>query len=635
MSFLFRRGTDAERLTITPKLGEPLYVTDTGKLFVGDGTTLGGRSILDTVVVDDTTPALGGNLDLNGNDIIGSGNINIDGTITATGSINLGDDEVDNISIEGVIDSDLIPSGNNIYSLGDVETAWSNLFVQNIDVEESVVSPGIITENISVSEKLETVDLQTTRIIKENSTVLYDSANDELNLENIILGTELDVTEAKITGPLVPSAINQYTVGTDENIWAGGFFQNLDVYETLVVPGITASDINIEQNITASDLRVDTISKNESNLLYNSDNDQISITDLEVFGVLKIEGMEIKGPLSPTLDKQYDLGFSGQGWDTGYIETIVSNSVITNKIYKEDSSLLYNDLNDELIASKIDISNTAEISGTLDLSQGTVASSLIPNEDALYDLGAVSAVWRRGYFEELEVDSFIQTSFLISDKIFKEDSTILFDSDLDRLYVSSIETDAITGDVVGSVFSDSSELLVDGLSGYLVGPIDTDTLEVKTLNKKIADFKTVRGADIPYVQINVSNGTIDSPANVDKNELLSGFRIQAYADGSYKTTAALVTQLTSDADYTAQNPKSDCIIGVGNNTSQSHFKFKGEGTFESPGAVKPAVYANETERDNAIPNPEAGMMIFLAGHDDSTGFPKFQGYDGVDWRDLH
>ncbi|CAB4127577.1 hypothetical protein UFOVP94_4 [uncultured Caudovirales phage] len=45
MAFQFRRGTNAQRLTITPVEGEPLYATDTHALYVGDGTTVGGIQI--------------------------------------------------------------------------------------------------------------------------------------------------------------------------------------------------------------------------------------------------------------------------------------------------------------------------------------------------------------------------------------------------------------------------------------------------------------------------------------------------------------------------------------------------------------------------------------------------------------
>jgi len=47
MALRIRRGTDAElqALTGVSATGEPIYVTDTGKLYVGDGTTATGRII--------------------------------------------------------------------------------------------------------------------------------------------------------------------------------------------------------------------------------------------------------------------------------------------------------------------------------------------------------------------------------------------------------------------------------------------------------------------------------------------------------------------------------------------------------------------------------------------------------------
>ncbi len=40
-----RRGTDAQRLTITPASGEPIWATDTKLLYMGDGVTVGGNLI--------------------------------------------------------------------------------------------------------------------------------------------------------------------------------------------------------------------------------------------------------------------------------------------------------------------------------------------------------------------------------------------------------------------------------------------------------------------------------------------------------------------------------------------------------------------------------------------------------------
>ena len=48
MALQSRRGTDAQRQGITPKAGEPIFTTDTKKLFIGDGSTAGG------IIVDTT-----------------------------------------------------------------------------------------------------------------------------------------------------------------------------------------------------------------------------------------------------------------------------------------------------------------------------------------------------------------------------------------------------------------------------------------------------------------------------------------------------------------------------------------------------------------------------------------------------
>jgi hypothetical protein len=45
MPLQFRRGTNANRTSITPAQGEPLYTTDTKALYIGDGTTAGGVAV--------------------------------------------------------------------------------------------------------------------------------------------------------------------------------------------------------------------------------------------------------------------------------------------------------------------------------------------------------------------------------------------------------------------------------------------------------------------------------------------------------------------------------------------------------------------------------------------------------------
>jgi len=77
MALQIRRGLESERAGITPDAGELLYTTDEKLVYVGDGATLGGNQLLSNIL-EDTTPQLGGDLDVNGYKIITTGNGNIE-----------------------------------------------------------------------------------------------------------------------------------------------------------------------------------------------------------------------------------------------------------------------------------------------------------------------------------------------------------------------------------------------------------------------------------------------------------------------------------------------------------------------------------------------------------------------------
>ena len=90
MALRIRRGLDIERQSIIPAEGEPLYCTDTGMLYIGDGSTIGGNLVTGIrSLLDDPTPALSANLDLNSNNIVGMGDINIVGDLTVSGNLNI------------------------------------------------------------------------------------------------------------------------------------------------------------------------------------------------------------------------------------------------------------------------------------------------------------------------------------------------------------------------------------------------------------------------------------------------------------------------------------------------------------------------------------------------------------------
>lgn len=129
MAFRLRRGTDTERQSVVFAEGELVYTTDTKELYVGDGTTLGGIRITGSVEVSPI--ALTRNLDMNGFDIVGSGDIDISGVVSAdsfngdgSGLTNLPALDVNNgasyqINIVGA-DSSIIVNSNTSEVSGDL-----------------------------------------------------------------------------------------------------------------------------------------------------------------------------------------------------------------------------------------------------------------------------------------------------------------------------------------------------------------------------------------------------------------------------------------------------------------------------------------------------------------------------------
>lgn len=90
MALQIRRGTAAQRTSVTPAEGELLYTTDTKLVYVGDGSTAGGNIISGggiSDIVNDTSPQLGGDLDVNGFSLISAGNNNININPAGTGNV--------------------------------------------------------------------------------------------------------------------------------------------------------------------------------------------------------------------------------------------------------------------------------------------------------------------------------------------------------------------------------------------------------------------------------------------------------------------------------------------------------------------------------------------------------------------
>lgn len=142
MALKLRRGTSQERSSIVFEEGELIYDTDSKQLYAGDGATAGGTLVSYNGSVGGN---MGSDLDLNGNNIVGQGDINITGSITSTGnittdgniimkgSITLGDGDVgDTIDFDGVVKSDILPQTTNTYNIGAMNQRWEAIYSNSV-----------------------------------------------------------------------------------------------------------------------------------------------------------------------------------------------------------------------------------------------------------------------------------------------------------------------------------------------------------------------------------------------------------------------------------------------------------------------------------------------------------------------
>jgi len=141
LSSLGGGGSDTNDYVDTATLtGTDLILGRTGALadLTVDLSSLGGSGISD--IVEDTTPQLGGDLDLNNRLINGTGTINMTGDITATGNIGGADITGDNLTVVG----------GTIYNNG----GHTQLNTLNVSGISTVVGVGTFKDNVYIDETL-------------------------------------------------------------------------------------------------------------------------------------------------------------------------------------------------------------------------------------------------------------------------------------------------------------------------------------------------------------------------------------------------------------------------------------------------------------------------------------------------
>jgi len=237
MPLQIRRGTDAERLAMIQPLaaGELVYITDSQRLYIGNGSAIGGVQITG-YTNEDAVDAVGAalvagshnginftygltqdnanridatvsisqlaqNLNLNNYNITGTGNINIAGNVTITGRFTgdykgsiFGDDSTSlvnsidsSINLDGTVKGNVVPDADTARNLGSITKRFNTLYLSN-GITLGSRSISVLNGNVDLptgttigGEPLGAATLRGTdlnvNIIADDSTKIVDSSN--------------------------------------------------------------------------------------------------------------------------------------------------------------------------------------------------------------------------------------------------------------------------------------------------------------------------------------------------------------------------------------------------------------------------------------------------------------------------
>jgi hypothetical protein len=600
MALRLRRGSNAERLQITPAEGEIIYTTDTKKIYVGDGNKLGGNLVSGiNETVEDVNPSLGGNLNINGHNIYGTGNITITGNMTATGTL----------------------------------------------------TTSAITSDITGS------------VFGDDSTVLVDAINNKINLANNLLTELEDVSADNPAEGNVLTWNNQLMVweasapaggNNGTGSWSGNVY-NSDGSLLLVDGTVGAEKIYLNNNnlFDLADVSYDdTVIQNDWVLAWNETEGKFLAKSMNtatgdiigsgdpaptlvdtVNNKVYLDNNKLTDlsdvilPESPT--NGYVLKYDDQqGWvqstvlDTDsiteqnpllipYISTTMITGSITGAIYANDGTLLMDPNNKTFALEQNDLHNLKNVS-----------ANNPPNNNVLY-WNAGTSMWAAASISELINN------------------------------VGWLESDAFKG----SFFGDDSSILLDGLTGTVhpssikftqteiyENPIDQGELTVAgNVNPSLVLLGPINEEGRPNLELRTINGTVENPNPIQAGDWLYNIwwtgitnRPSAPSDGK-ETFGNLFCRIPSTADFVNDTTiPSEWLITNNHRTQQLNIS-----GFLSSGAVMASTlqlsrmdtsgnfvhFADTTARDSFIENsPVEGMITYVQDRGDGT--PAFLGYKG-------
>jgi cytoskeletal protein CcmA (bactofilin family) len=215
---------------------------DGNKIETGDWRISGNT--IETLTQDANFTAAGGDINLNSNVNL-TGNLDVTGNVTIGGNITIGDEATDTIQIVAGIDSDILPSQDSVYSLGTSSKQWSNLYVNEVVVDDITIRDNFITTTTSNAD-LELRANGTGEIVVPSNNVQIDN---NLNVDGTTTLSDTVITGSlALTGDFANtgnfSLTGNLTVDQELSVGAKAQFEEILIDDNFITT--TTSNTNLE-----------------------------------------------------------------------------------------------------------------------------------------------------------------------------------------------------------------------------------------------------------------------------------------------------------------------------------------------------------------------------------------------------
>ena len=241
MPLQIRRGLQAERQAMTVPLasGELLYVTDDQRLYIGNGTTLGGLQVTSynnedaqeataqallganpitspdnsrhsgiTFVYDDDADRIDATVNFSGISLLEADAFK--GSLFADDSSLLVDAVEGSINLDGTVKGNIIPNANEAYDIGSVGSRFRDLYLSGSSLyigNAQITAAGTVV-NLPVGSTVGGIEigLATQSIVRdlvgsvigEDSTILVDATSNSI-FGNTIVGVTIETSGVRIS----------------------------------------------------------------------------------------------------------------------------------------------------------------------------------------------------------------------------------------------------------------------------------------------------------------------------------------------------------------------------------------------------------------------------------------------------